>query len=302
MSTPQKMTVKLLLYISYVLHPKYPSYFLPAYMYFIYIHLRKLKSYCDAIPCPIELIQQYINNYSEIAIDVNNCVIISEKVSKELRKNKLNLANINTKLNESDLRVIQTLIAPNVEENDLLMSENLYHNINKARNINKMRLSNVNLRHIKIAKEVEIALINTQYELSNDILDILLENYFQSPRLLYKHDVFSINLQEYAPEIMCTNFTISNLNNVFFKCKKLCSEQVSDSMSGLFCVNGESTLIQSANVRCYFPLSIFKLCDSESFKSDIKYEDCLISKCPYGLEKCFKEIEKAVLPFIPKSK
>lgn len=302
--TKEKLTVKVLLYLSYILFPKYPTYFFPAYMHFIYLQIRKSKLFCDAIPCPSNLIQFYINSFSEISIDVNTCVIISQKVFNELKKNSLNLAFINTRGNQTDFRIVQTLMVPNIEQNDMLMSECLYHNINKTKNINKMRLTSINLRHVKVAKEVDIALVNTQYELSNEILDSLLGSFFQTPRILYKHDVFSINMKDYAPEMVCTNFSFSNIGNIFFKCKKVSSEQIGDSMSGLFCVNGESTLIQSNNVRAYLPLSIFKLCDnSDSFNDiNLKYEDCLISKCPYGLEKYMKDIEKAVLPFIPKSK
>lgn len=297
-----QITLKLLFYISYILHPNYPIYFFPAYMYFVYEQIKKLNSFLDVIPCPYELIHHYVKNKSNNCLDVNNCVIISEDVEKKLKTNSFNHAFINVRGNKDDFRIIQTVSISNIGKNDLLLSENLYHNINKQRNINKMRLASIQLKHIKIAKEVEVSLINTQHDINNEIIDILLKNYFKIPRIMYKHDVFSVNVNLYAPELVCSSFQLLDVQNIYFKCKKVSSEQTNDSVSGLFCVNGETTLIQSANIRCYLPLSIFKLCDSDNLAPDVKYEDCLISKCPYGLESHLKDIEKAVLTFIPKSK
>lgn len=302
LTMPQKLTAKLLFFVSYILYPKYPTYFFVSYMYFVHVELRKLKLYFDVIPCPNELIQHYIDFYSESALDINNTVIISQKTAQKLKKNCFNLAFINSQADKNDFRIVHTLSIPDIIDKDMLMSENLYHNINRTKNMNKMRITSINTKYIKIAKEAEVALISSQNEINNAFIDILLKNYFQTPRLLYKHDVFSINVQIYAPELVCSSFQLLNIKELYFKCKKVSSEQVSDSVSGLFCVNGETTLIQNTNVRCYLPLSIFKLCINDTLVLNLKYEDYLISKCPYGLEKYLKEIEKAVMLFISKSK
>lgn len=296
---PAKMKAKLLFYVSYLLHPKHPPYYLPAYMYFVYLQLKKLQSYFDAIPCPIALIQHYLDRNTEKSIDVNNTVIISDKSSTKLDDNSFNLGFINSNADET-FRIVHVLKISNIEGNDMLMSENLYHNINKTKISNKMRLTSIDLKYIKIAKEAEVALINTQYEINNEIVDILLKNYFQTPRLLYKHDVFSINVNLYSPELACSSFQLLNIKELHFRCRKVSTEQINDSLSGLFCINGETTMLQTPNVRCYLPLSIFKLCGVDYLSSSVKYENHLISKCPYGLESYVKNIEKAVMPFIPK--
>lgn len=297
-----KISAKLLFYVSYLLHPQYPSYYLPTYLYFIYLQLRKLQSYYNVIPCPMMLIQYYIDSYSENSIDVNNTVIISKKMITNLKKNKFNFAFINSSAQKNDFRIVHFLTVPNIDGKDMLIPENLYHNIRKTKISNKMRLTSIDSKYIKIAKEVEVTVINTQQEISNNVIDMLLKNYFQTPRLLYKHDIFSINISSYAPQLACSNFQLLNVREVHFKCKKVSSEQIKDSLAGLFCINGETTLLQMPNVRCYLPLSLFKLCSYDNLCPTMNYENYLIPNCPYGLEKYQKMIEKAILPFIPKSK
>lgn len=301
--SPQKFSIKSLLYISYILHPKYPIYFFPTYMYFVFLQVKKQKTCCNVIPCPFELIEHYLNKYTDSAFDASNCVVVPEALTKDIINNSFNLVKLHLKNNNADFRIVHAIPESSLTANEILVSENLFYNINQVNYVNKMRVSAMNQSYIKIAKDVEVALINVQHEINHDIVNNLLKNYFQTPRILYKHDIFSVNLAKYAPQYVCSSFQLSDIENLYFKCKKISSSTVDDSLSGYFCVMGESDLRQGANIRGYLPASIFKLCNKDCLlNDDAPYEECIISNCPHGLGDSMTNIEKAMHPFLSKSK
>lgn len=270
-------------------------------MFYIYIRIRKQKSYCCVVPCPSELIEFYLKDNTDLSFDENNCIIIPENQVKSVINNSFNLVKIHLKNYDEDYRIVHVIPISNLNQDEYLMSDVLFYNINQLNYVNKMRLSPVSQHCIKIAQDLEIVLINTQHEINNGVIDMLLRNYFQTPRILYKYDTFSINIAKYAPDFVCSNFQLTDIENLYFKCKKISTNTLNDSLSGYFCVKGETTLKQTANIRGYLPASIFKLCNKDVLRRNVQYEQCIISKCPRGLEEFLQRIEKAVQPFLPRS-
>lgn len=297
-----KFKLKTLLYISRLINPKYPAYFLPTYLYFVYrFATKKRKMSICTIPCVSQLIEHYLTEYADSAFDENNCVVIPEQADKNLINNSFNLVRVNFKNNEQEFRIAHAVPIVNLQNDELLMSEVLFNNLNDNHEyLSNIQLCPINQKYIKIAQDVEVALINTQHEINHGIIDMLLKNYFKTPRILYKGDIFAVNIAKYAPDFICSSYEL-NFEFLYFKCRKISTNSIDDSLSGYFVVVGESTLKQGPNIRGYLPISIFNFCNKDVLENGGNYADCLISKCPRGLEEYLEKIDKGVRPFLQKS-
>ncbi|KAI4472009.1 aaa-family atpase [Holotrichia oblita] len=298
MSTPkifENVNVKVVLYASKVRFRRYPAVMYPFYMYLIYKFLLKKRKRFKIITLPDELILHIFHKYSiKSNQDSNKCVIVPKRFATDIELDDY------VNITDDFARKLVQIFPFDIPGDLIYMSETLRHNLDKINLKEPVRLTPIDRASIGIAKEVEIRLISSGNEISNHMCDILLKNYFRSPKLVQKNDVLSVNVKQYAPEFIYNNYKTNSVENVYFKYVRIKSDTNEDCTGSYFCVKGETELRQSAHVQDYLPAK-FKRFIAEKFK-DNGIEQAVINRCPYGFENRLDNLRKAVKPFLKRRK
>ncbi|KAF2904257.1 hypothetical protein ILUMI_01922 [Ignelater luminosus] len=281
-------SVKVLIYVSFLRFPKYSPYFFPFCMLIIYNRIRKNQKLFNIVSVPSELIRKVIEDYHlTFCDDENNTILIN--------KNYSNGYFVKIIYRSCVKRIVYAVETSNHKVNNesaIVMSDTLKHNLG---NIEDVKLSFVQPNEIYFATEIDLSLVNTNYDISNAVIDAVIKNYFKTPKFVCRNDLIVINFQKYAPEFFYTSTKYRNVKYVYFKCNKIISKH--SKVNTFLCMIGETTVKQSANVQSYIAPTVKDMC---SFKEEDFYN--LISKCRDGLEDYKEEIERAVKPFLRKHK
>lgn len=297
------MEYRTILYVSKILFPKYPSYLFPSYMLRMYIKITAVNIYREAFTIPDKFCIKLLGRFKKtIPIDANNCLLVKENVIRALGIQ--NFAKIFIKSDTGNVtRIVQVVSLKDLaldSKYDLVGSSTLIHNLKTCGINNKFNLAPAKSLDLKTAKEVNISLINMAVDISAVITDEILKNYFKMPKIVYKNDVISINIKEFARGYFYSNMHVNETSTIYFKCNTIKVDENDDFPDGCVCTTDEACLKQSANVQNYIPRNskILKLIDIKKLE---EINTGLIDNCPLGLQDYFRELENSILPFLNKN-
>ncbi|XP_017888187.1 peroxisome assembly factor 2 [Ceratina calcarata] len=138
------------------------------------------------------------------------------------------------------------------------------------------------------AKEAKISMISVPYEISDNLINALLESYFSEPKFLRRNDLFGIDIRE---QILDQMYLHNNPTTsvIYFKVNSITmsSNENDGSTNSAYILRGETTLIQEPNVHSYLP--------PRHFYSDQSKEMKLYPAC---LEVLLEHLEHCISPFI----
>ncbi|KRT81409.1 hypothetical protein AMK59_5431 [Oryctes borbonicus] len=290
----ENTNVKIILYASKIRFKKYPAVFYPFYMYLIYKYLLKMGKKFKIRTVPDDLIFYILNRYSVGCQDPNTTVIVSRGFAASVDLG--DFAKIKGDLVKKSVQVF----AFDIPDDVVYISETFRFNTDKFNLREPVTLSPLHPVSIKIANEVEICLISSGHDITNRMCDVLLKNYFRSPKLVQKGNIIALNLKQYAPEFSYTSYKTNSVEYVHFKYLKIKCGDDEDCAGDYFCVKGETELKQSAHAHGYVPAKFerFLQCKFENNGA----EAAVINKCPYGLEDTLDSLRRAVSPFLKHSK
>lgn len=151
---------------------------------------------------------------------------------------------------------------------------------------------------VNFATEVKVSLISNPYDSSINLTDALLKNYFSEPRFLRLNDVFSIDVKEYAKDLI---YSVTQIpSTIYFKItsQKLDGNPIG---KGCFIVQGETALIQENNVNGYLPCKKSYLLP-EKITSLLTCEDSdnnyYLKTYPSVLVESSNSLKDCILPFM----
>lgn len=282
------ISTKVTFYVIKLVYPKYNPVWFMIYMYLIYFRTIKRKIVYSLKPVPCNIImtfggQQYFN-------DINNTVIVHKDNLYSHDKVLLLYAE-----GSNFYRPVYVLGSKNCSKEDVMLST-LYHNIPQKLitvNLTKYQLLEYKENFIQFADELEISLIQSPFDISNAVIDEVLEKYFALPKIVKKGDIIEINIKCYAPDLFYRNSKINHIDNVYIQCNKI-KVKDNDKDETYLCVIGHTELKQSPNVQSYLPK---KFCKQLNFG----HNNVELPLCPYGLQNYLDKLHKSVKPFLFKS-
>lgn len=297
MSTPkifENINVKVLLYASKVRFRRYPAVMYLFYMFLIYKFLLLKRKRFKIVPVPDELILHIFHKYSiKSNQDSNNCVIVPKRFVRDIELEDY------VRITDDSVSKLVQIFSFDIQGDLIYISDTLRHNFDRINLKEDVRLTRIDPPPIRVAKEVEIRLISSGNEITNHMCDILLKNYFRTPKLVQKNDVIAINVKQYAPEFIYNNYKTNSVQNVYFKYARIKFDKNEDCTGSYFCVRGETELRQSAHTQAYLPAK-FKRFIAEKFDEN-RIEKAVINKCPYGYDNRLNNLRKSVKPFLNRS-
>ncbi|XP_076391593.1 peroxisomal biogenesis factor 6 isoform X2 [Megachile rotundata] len=140
---------------------------------------------------------------------------------------------------------------------------------------------------INFAEEAKVSMISNPHEITDDLINILLENYFSEPRFLRKNDIFSIDVKGHVLDQMYLH--INSLTSVVhFKVNTIIINRT-ECTTSCYILRGETTLVQEPNVHSYLPRK-------HSYYDQLK--ETLIELYPSSIAVPLEHLERCILPFI----
>ncbi|XP_045463449.1 peroxisomal biogenesis factor 6 [Harmonia axyridis] len=296
----KKREVKLLCYISKILFPGLPSCLYPLYMFIQFCKICQQKREYILRTINPNLLSELIEKSKNILIDENYTVIINNKFlrGRDTIVLKVKYAD------EFILVNVKPLVSDIVDDGNILVSTTLMFNISNSFGLihrdYSLSASFIEIPPGKLgfADEIHLALISNPYDLQNNVVDILIKNYLQTPKLMHENDLIEIALKKYAVDVPCNMTKIFNTQQkVYFKCLKvLCKHESKFNIGGNYAVFEETTVRQVANIQSFLP-------SCKEYRNSLtnnQYNKNNLRFCPSGLENYAAEIEAAVRPFLMK--
>lgn len=141
---------------------------------------------------------------------------------------------------------------------------------------------------VSFAGEAKISMISNQYESTDNLINILLENYFSEPKFLRKNDLFGINIKEHILDQIYLH-TNSSVSVIYFKVNSIINDNGDYTNDGSYILYAETTLVQESDVHSYLPQKHFVYNEIEE-----KY----VNSYPPSLIAPLEHLERCILPFI----
>ncbi|CAD1476808.1 unnamed protein product, partial [Heterotrigona itama] len=186
----------------------------------------------------------------------------------------------------------KVLVVPlnNFDENEIFISDTMKYNIQNALHctINKCFLLPIKDDTISFAREAKISMICNQYESTDNLINILLENYFSEPRFLRKNDLFGINIKEHILDQIYLH-TNSSVSVIYFKVNSIINDNGDYTSDGSYILYAETTLIQESDLHSYLPQKHFVYNEMKE-----KY----VNSYPPSLAAPLGHLERCIFPFI----
>lgn len=275
------------------------------YAFLLYIFIRSLQSRCfsNFFYLKVKSQQNYHYGYKTTNYNIyddNNLVITSHKYLRCCNYGLLEIKSNEGVLNQRCVKLSYDATKRN--NNVLNINEVLYFNmkIKQLHLINldseissntiKVQIFPLTTKHLEIIKEIHFALVNSPLEVGNANLELLIKNYFKTPKLVYTDDIVKINIKKYAPEFWTYSTKHSNMPDfIYLKCIKLTVSSNSSTL-GQLCIFGVTDIKGLPNVHSYIP-PLLKV----NLVPDRKPKDIFFY--PSALQKYFFSIRRAVMPF-----
>lgn len=207
-----------------------------------------------------------------------------------------------------NVRIVPIVGSKHVSENIAFTNENEFYNITSCFGLNVCQDISVTFHPIpnldsspKIAAIAEVSLIVNDYDLANDFIKEVLNNHFETPKLVSTNDIFSIDL---TPDVTAKYHykyldLVQSTGRLYFKCKKLSSdvaemnsESTNKIVHAFFIVKGVTQLTLGENIHSMKP-------KDEFFKPQLNRSlNNILRMCPTGLKQKFDQIQETILPFL----
>ncbi|EZA52228.1 Peroxisomal biogenesis factor [Ooceraea biroi] len=191
-----------------------------------------------------------------------------------------------------------------VDENTILISETMRHNLQNALHCEQLDESCFMLSSggdvVDIAAEARISLIANPKEYENEMISVMLQNYFLYPRHLHVNDVFGIGAMEYAQDQFYSS-GLPTMPVIYFLVKslKLHRGGQSSSVNSCYVVYGESTLIQEAQIHSYVPRKhVRSFPDNVLARLNEETRKLLNDMYPSALMEPLEYLESCIMPFL----
>ncbi|KAM7341795.1 peroxisomal biogenesis factor 6 isoform 2-T2 [Cochliomyia hominivorax] len=311
-----------------ILYPKYAWYIYPGYLQYA-IYQRYMKYFKDKYrlaPIPNTLYEHLIKNET---IKSEHIIFASEDIYEEYAESEeVNFVNLmvtcgkqkkgservvnGEEKKESDIVLKQimnkapyTLVAQIrplkiCQSNCLFVQENFFSNLMERFNVNNANVNRTKLwaklQHLNeeqtipnIALKAHVYLLNNPYELPPDVSELILSNYFNTPRILHRGHTYRI---EVNAELIGTSqyahyyLIFAYMKFVHFRCVHL---EVKGSEFELQAVvaKGFTNLVQIAHTHQFLP---------RQFLDDM----CLVEGYPSGLQKSYDSLRSSIDAFLPR--
>ncbi|XP_030383087.1 peroxisome assembly factor 2 isoform X2 [Scaptodrosophila lebanonensis] len=306
-----------------LLQPKWPWYFYPGYLtYALYWRYAKhFKGKYRLVPLPNELYELLIKNElikSEHVIFTSKEVYDTFADSNDVNFVNMvangNLTNAGTdsslSASESVIKqimqdlpqtvVMQILPAAQCQSNCLFVKENFFSNFldrfSATKSNRKAADCWVQLEHFKdeqtipnIASKAHVYLLNNPHELPAEVVELLLNSYFNTPRLLHRGHTYRIevNAQLLGTAAYAHYYLIfAYLHQVYFRCIHL-EVKGSDFELQAIVAKNFTNLIQVPHSHNFLPRQIL-----DNFS--------IVENFPIGLRKPYQLLRASVDAFLPK--
>ncbi|XP_026331724.1 peroxisome biogenesis protein 6, partial [Hyposmocoma kahamanoa] len=286
--------------------------------------------------CIIISREQYIQLCAENLFYLDNGVLwLAMKLTPEIKKKckkskeipkqnsllKYNLGFMTTEIhkklwnndssnNLDNIKIVPVVGSKLAEDDIALTMENNFYNIMSSYGLNNCQDITVSFHPVptiekspKIAATAEVSLIVNEYDLSNDFVKEVLNNYFETPKLVNVNDVFSIDL---TPKVTAKYHykyldLVDSAGKLYFKCTKM----TNDVNSIIANENSEKIVQPFFIVKCVTQLTLGENIHTLKPKDEyFKPQDfdkksmCLCQLCPTGLKEKFDQIQETISPFL----
>ncbi|KAJ2953376.1 hypothetical protein O0L34_g966 [Tuta absoluta] len=286
--------------------------------------------------CIIISKEQYIQLCAENLFYIDNGVLwVCMKVSQEIKRKYKHKINNKSKENNllhfryeflpaeikkkisgekqlysiDNIRVVPIVGSKLAPENIAYTNENEFKNILTAYGFQDTKDAIITFHPVpsiekapKIASRAEVSLIVNDYDLANDFVKEVLNNYFEEPKLLAINDVFSIDL---IPSITSKYHykyldLVEAAGKLYFKCNDVASEEETKAseekrdriLQPFFIVRNITKLTLGENMHAIKPKDEFY--NPQDYVKDLNF----LNLCPTGLRQKFDQMQETVAPFL----
>ncbi|XP_068618960.1 peroxisomal ATPase PEX6 isoform X2 [Battus philenor] len=216
-------------------------------------------------------------------------------------------------------RIVPVIPSPYLHDGTALVSENEFYNILSSIGIdNIVNISEVGISFHpvptfdcapKIASVAEVCVIVNDFDLSNDFIKEVLNNYFEEPRLVSENDLITVYLNASIMAKYHYKYLdlVESIGMLHFKCKMISSDvdidisttsaktALSNTVRAFYIVKGVTQLTLGENIHSMKPAHKYlKLQKLHSQHLN------LVHICPTGLQEKFDQIQEAITPFLTK--
>ncbi|EDW00978.1 peroxisome assembly factor 2 isoform X2 [Drosophila grimshawi] len=184
------------------------------------------------------------------------------------------------------------------QSNCLYIMENLYGNLMERFGNSGNKTNNfwVQLEHFSdeqtiptIATKAHVYLLNNPHELPAELSELILSNYFNTPRMLHRGHIYRIevNAQLVGTAAYAHYYLIfAYLREVYFRCVQLEAKGSEFELQAVVAKNF-SNLLQVPHVQSFLPRQILDSC-------------AIANNYPSGLRKPYQKLRSSVDAFLPK--
>ncbi|GAB0087720.1 peroxisome assembly factor 2 [Sergentomyia squamirostris] len=317
-----KQIINVVLYVSGLLHPKYPSFRMP--LVILCESVKRFKRNRSRSPykksyrlCRMpnrlnDTLQKDNIVHSEHTIFVNktiyqeyvpqteipwvNLAIVMKKSSKSLEKLNGVVGKILKRQNSSML--VPVVQVENCQAGVIFIKEDFYSNLQTKYKVSSDHTFSGSLQEFQkshtipqIATKATIALLNLPHELPSELLDLILKNFFEKPRFIYRNHTYGIGLTE---ELL-RSFLFSRYHHIFSRLK---------------CLHFRCISLESKNNNFENHAIILKNCTSLQQMSSVKlplphaklHDLAFANSCPDGLRQYFDRLKACLMPFLCEKK
>ncbi|XP_014216118.1 peroxisome assembly factor 2 [Copidosoma floridanum] len=186
-----------------------------------------------------------------------------------------------------------------IEKNCVYVSESMKFNITNHLNLKNSNSSTgyflvaADRKFMSFASEMKISLIFNPYDSTNNLINILLQNYFSTPKYLRVNDIFTVDIKNHAPEIKYST-SDSKVNVLHFKVKSLKAKENDFTVYGSFIVYGQTTLIQETHIHSYLP----QKCLCQIYLNNQIHSS---GSWPPALKESLNQLQSCIAPFMQNS-
>lgn len=279
--------------------------------------------------------EQYVQLCAENLFYLDNGVLwLAMKLTPEIKKKyetkvvpeqnkilKYNLGFITTEIHKrlwstdsssslDNIRIVPVVGSKLVQNDTALTTEVEFYNILSSCGLKIFQDATISFHPVptiesspKIAATAEVSLIVNDYDLANDFVKEVLNNYFETPKLLNVNDVFSIDLIPNVTSRYHYKYfeLVESAGKLYFKCRKITSDDNSTKteensekiVQPFFIVKSVTQLSLGDNIHTLKPKDeFFKPKDLDNKKMSF------LQLCPTGLKEKFNQIQETLIPFL----
>lgn len=286
-----------------------PHYVL-SYVFLEYLHRRLqriFKQILKWVALPDTAFKRILNDLEvrpNEYVDRDSCAVANVQLSGKSQSSAW--VNVGSMMSMAKYKLM-IISVPDISENTVLISEMMEHNLRNALCCEQLDDSCFILPLeddvVEFATEMTISLIGNPHDCVNEMLNVLVKNYFLHPRFLHVNDVFRIDAKEHAQDLFYSSGS-PGISAKYFTVRalKVNHNGHSNNINSCYVVLGDTTFIQETQVLYdYIPRErIHSLTDSTFLRRDETMQRLLNHKYPSALMEPLEYLESCIMPFLKK--